>query len=209
MSDDKKTPQHCYVLALTEMENAFFDKVNPHFNSRYSSYNSVRQTTTTTLAKYDLALSEKTTYQDGQFVLISEVRHITGEIVNSSSYPLNCNNKPQEIGSEMTYARRYNRSMLCGIASEEDDDANGANDAPEQNVQKGKTALKQALNDLTKELNKLTDQDTAEHLIGLWQDMNADLKQARVDLPDFFVTVTKAKDEAKARIESAIETPFN
>jgi predicted metal-dependent hydrolase len=34
--------------------------------------------------------------------------------------------KPQEIGSALTYARRYSLSALLGIAADEDDDANAA-----------------------------------------------------------------------------------
>jgi hypothetical protein len=34
--------------------------------------------------------------------------------------------KPQEIGSALTYARRYSLSALIGIAADEDDDANAA-----------------------------------------------------------------------------------
>ena len=41
--------------------------------------------------------------------------------------------RPQEIGSALTYARRYSLSALIGIAADEDDDATGAEKAHRTN----------------------------------------------------------------------------
>ncbi len=41
-------------------------------------------------------------------------------------------NKPHDVGSYMTYARRYSLSAAFGLASDEDDDGNHANNTTEQ-----------------------------------------------------------------------------
>jgi len=68
-----------------------------------------------------------------------------------------------------------------------------------------KTALKQIIRDLTNELNLLTERDTLEHLQGLWGDAKEALVQSRIDMPDWFVEVEKAKDAAKVKISSGVE----
>lgn len=57
----------------------------------------------------------------GRFVLRYELRHISGEVV-SGSYPLPTTTRPQEMGSAITYARRYALCAATGVAPEEDDD---------------------------------------------------------------------------------------
>lgn len=124
---DKNTAKNDYVKALNEMKNAKMNCTNPFFKSKYADYVSVKAATDPALKKHNLAIAHKTTYDGELFLLISEVIHTSGEVVNLSVYPLNSSAKTQDIGSEMTYARRYNRSMLCGISSEEDEDGTHAN----------------------------------------------------------------------------------
>ena len=158
MSELKITSAAAYVSALQEMENAPFDKVNPHFKSRYATYNSVREITNRTLILYQLAICENIVYREGNSFLRSEVRHISGDVVNFSEYRLKDDTTDQQRGSALTYARRYNRSMLCGISSEEDDDGNEASAAPQKREKlKGPlqiTALKTQLNNCWRELDK-------------------------------------------------------
>jgi hypothetical protein len=63
------------------------------------------------------------TISDG--VLHTRLLHTSGQWI-ASEHPLPMSGKPQEIGSALTYARRYSLSALLGIAADEDDDANAA-----------------------------------------------------------------------------------
>lgn len=58
--------------------------------------------------------------ESGQPVLITRLMHTSGEWMESV-YPLHDYAKPQEMGSALTYARRYSLSSLLGIAAEDDD----------------------------------------------------------------------------------------
>jgi hypothetical protein len=58
-------------------------------------------------------------------VLVTRLGHASGQFIDSV-YPLPNSNKPHEMGSAITYARRYSWAAICGIAAEEDDDANAA-----------------------------------------------------------------------------------
>lgn len=57
--------------------------------------------------------------------LITRLLHSSGEWIESA-YELSEYEKPQEQGSEITYARRYALTAFLGIAAEQDDDGAGA-----------------------------------------------------------------------------------
>jgi len=60
---------------------------------------------------------------DGRFVLRYKLAHTSGE-VEGGDYPLPDPNRgtPQEIGSAITYARRYTLCSVVGLAPDKDDD---------------------------------------------------------------------------------------
>ena len=79
------------------------------------------------LAKNGLSFSAKPTLdEDGRFVLAYSLRHTSGES-DGGVYPLPSGN-PQQVGSALTYARRYILSAIVGVAAEEDDDGRAAKD---------------------------------------------------------------------------------
>jgi hypothetical protein len=60
------------------------------------------------------------------------IESVSGESI-VSSFPI-FGTKPQEVGSSMTYARRYNIQALLDLSTD-DDDGNLANSAPATKVQ--------------------------------------------------------------------------
>lgn len=83
------------------------------------------------LSKHALALTQTTRIQDGHLVLVTTLLHGSGEWV-ASEYPITSYARPQEQGSAITYARRYAVTALLGIAAEDDDDGQAAQDATPQ-----------------------------------------------------------------------------
>lgn len=85
------------------------------------------------LAKHGLAFIALPNISDGVFGLSYELRHESGESV-SGHYPLP-NSSPQEIGSAITYARRYALAAVTGVApGGDDDDAQKAQHAAVKSV---------------------------------------------------------------------------
>jgi hypothetical protein len=82
------------------------------------------------LGKHGLSFSAKPTLDAaGKFVLEYALRHSSGEF-DGGSYPLPTG-RPQEVGSAITYARRYALSAMTGIAPDGDDDGASAPDVPD------------------------------------------------------------------------------
>jgi hypothetical protein len=107
------------------MKNAAFDKQNPHYRNSYASLASVTDAIKGPLAANGLSYSQATEIREGGFVLLTTLMHSSGQWI-ASEYPLPSGAKPQELGSALTYARRYSLSALACIAADEDDDAEGA-----------------------------------------------------------------------------------
>jgi len=62
--------------------------------------------------------------EDGSYELVGTLRHESGESL-SGSLPL-IGRTPQEIGSAITYARRYLLGTVAGLVTEDDDDGHRA-----------------------------------------------------------------------------------
>jgi hypothetical protein len=112
--------------AQGEMDNAPMLSENPHFRSKYADLASIRNATVPHLAKNGLALFQSISAVNGSgLLLVTRLAHSSGQWVESA-YPIPLDSKPHIMGSAITYARRYSWAAICGIAAEEDDDANAA-----------------------------------------------------------------------------------
>lgn len=96
----------------------------------YADLADVSQTVLPLLGKHGLSFSSKPTLDErGQFVLAYVLRHAAGDS-DAGTYPLPTG-RPQDVGSAITYARRYALCSVTGIAAEEDDDGAAAPDVPD------------------------------------------------------------------------------
>lgn len=111
--------------AQAQMKAAAFNKVNPHFKNKYADLASVLDAIRKPLAENGLSVTQTTEIREGGFVLVTTLRHASGQWIGSE-YPLPMGAKPQELGSALTYARRYSLSAIACIAADDDDDAEAA-----------------------------------------------------------------------------------
>src|SRR6185503_4999668 len=101
------------------MENAIMNRINPHFKSKYADLAAIFDASRKPLSANGLAIVQ--TIENG--VIHTRLLHTSGQWI-ASEHPLPMSGRPQEIGSALTYARRYSLSALIGLAADEDDDAN-------------------------------------------------------------------------------------
>jgi len=73
----------------------------------------------------------KPTMLDGRMVLMYSLLHSSGER-EDGIYPLPQNATPQQLGSAITYGRRYCLCAVTGVAADEDDDGKAATVAEEK-----------------------------------------------------------------------------
>ena len=123
MNTSEQISELAAALAAAQgaMKNAVMNRTNPHFKSRYADLAAIWDAARQPLSANGLAVVQ--TIGDG--VLHTRLLHTSGQWI-ASEHPLPMAGRPQEIGSALTYARRYSLSALIGIAADEDDDANAA-----------------------------------------------------------------------------------
>jgi len=73
------------------------------------------------LKEEKLAVLQSPCIKDGHSVLNTLVVHESGDQHDFGDYPLGEYRKPQELGSAITYARRYSLCAIFGIAQEDTD----------------------------------------------------------------------------------------
>jgi hypothetical protein len=104
-------------------------KAGGEYSYNYSDLSSVIDATKEGLSSNGLAVTQLPEFQSERLVLHTKLMHSSGEIV-SCMWPLPPPHTPaQEMGSALTYARRYSMSAILGVASEDDDDGAAGNEA--------------------------------------------------------------------------------
>lgn len=96
--------------------------VNPHFKSKYADLPSIIEAITPALNEIGLTVTHRVVNSE----LVTTIR--IGEDGIDSCFPL-FGSKPQEFGSSITYAKRYNLGALLNLDIDDDDDGNVANSA--------------------------------------------------------------------------------
>lgn len=117
--------------AQAGMKNAALNKVNPHFKSRYADLAGIRDAVIPALTANGIAVVQ--TLDDtveGRCYVETRLLHTSGQWIESTC-PIPVVPDMQKMGSAITYARRYSLSAICGIAADEDDDANAASQTPQ------------------------------------------------------------------------------
>jgi hypothetical protein len=104
-----------------------------NYEYHYADLADVIEISKAILAKHNLAVSQMpTVFPNGNLVLVTRLMHKSGESIEAV-YPLPSGGKPQEMGSALTYARRYCYCAILGIAADADDDGEAAQHAAPQN----------------------------------------------------------------------------
>ena len=115
-----------FIQFQNEFQGLRPDSKNPFFKSTYISLDGILQTVRPLLSKYGLAVLQEAT-GDGEYIYIkTKLIHKSGEMLETDVLkmkPVEAN-KPQAMGSVITYAKRYHLGALLGICETVDDDAN-------------------------------------------------------------------------------------
>lgn len=91
------------------------------FSYKYADLTDVTEKAFPLLTKHGLSFLAMPTMMGDLFVLHYVLQHVGGETADGD-YPLPRQASPQEMGSAITYARRYALTAITGIAPGGDDD---------------------------------------------------------------------------------------
>ena len=108
---------------------------------------------------------------------------------------------PQEVGSLLTYYKRYALGAALGISTDDDDDGNGATQAPKRPAATPKSPAEMALENLRK-LSESNNLDPRKLAARFKNDYGLDIKEADVQTIQGFIGIIAdeaAVDEAAGR----------
>jgi hypothetical protein len=116
-----------FLKAQKAMKAAAKDKPNPHFKTKYATFESVLEAVMPPLWENGFVLTHQTERVAAGSLLITKITH-TSEQWIGTIFPISeeVASNPQKMGSALTYGKRYNTSSLTNVATEEDDDGNHA-----------------------------------------------------------------------------------
>jgi len=190
------------IKAYSEITSAEFDKVNPHFKSKYASLESVIKAVKPSLLKHGILYRQVSKYTENG-ICIETIFHGHGEELGTGEIFLPVDKRTaQGFGSALTYARRYSLSLACGIGSEEDDDGNQAEKEVGKKPVPKKTPVKKA-EPVKKEEPKT--EATEETFDEAWADIFLEATEKLIVIQDTREALTgfyKANKEAIGRLKS-------
>jgi hypothetical protein len=116
------------VAAQADLKPPKFDSSSTAFGGRpyrYASLASVVDAARTALGKHGIAVLQPVSAVDGRLVVHTMLAHTSGESWTSDPFAVPMASKMQDIGGQITYARRYSLSAALALAAEEDNDCDG------------------------------------------------------------------------------------
>ena len=114
--------------AQGEIANPAKESVNPHFRNISADLSSGINAIRAALSANGIAFTQLTRLAGDVLMVDTRLSHSSGQWIESEFPACRFPAKPQEVGSAITYARRYSLFACVGIAGE-DDDGEAANKA--------------------------------------------------------------------------------
>lgn len=162
---EKITPELIKALSSFQSEIRLIKKDgnNPHFRSTYSTLAALIDAIREPLTKNGMAITSY--FRDG--LVITTLWHESGGFIRSLYQLQGSYRKDQEMGSSITYAKRYNIAALLNLASEDDDDGEsapgkspqGKRPAPTQSIAQRRKVMVNQFG-----LHRITEQEICDHI---------------------------------------------
>lgn len=109
--------------AQSSMKTPEKDKQNPHFKNKYASLGSILSATKGALNSNGISLSQLLVEIGVRQFLVTTLMHSSGQWIRSYMYiRLDDKATAQQMGSFLTYAKRYSLCAILGVDADEDDD---------------------------------------------------------------------------------------
>lgn len=114
------------IKAKSEMRKPRKDGVNPHFKSKYTTFEELMLCVEEALVQNELDMIVEVLNKEDKVGCQITLYHSSGEFIGSDPFFIPSTQTAQGYGSSVTYVKRYCVEAFFGLAASEDDDANNA-----------------------------------------------------------------------------------
>lgn len=127
-----------FVAAWNACENPELDSENPHFRNRYASLKSTLKAVREACGPQGIAYVQQLRCMETEEGIDFSRRELRSyvtdgeDVMELSTFPVECPPNPQSFGSNLTYAKRQQAQADWGITGEPDDDGEAAAQTPRQ-----------------------------------------------------------------------------
>ncbi len=126
-ADDLGALAKALAKAQGEIKEALKDSQNPHFKSNYATLAATWEACRGPLSKHGLSVVQRGKVTPDGYVMRTRLLHESGQWIEGEVPCITGGrqqqNEMQQLGSAITYARRYGLASMVGVAPEGDDDA--------------------------------------------------------------------------------------
>jgi len=119
---EKSKLDEALAKAQDQFDTVVFDKVNPHFKSKFGSIAAINKATRPALSRNGLSLTQRFNRDPEGIILITRLGHESGELLESEILIIRANKTDQQLGASFTYMRRYSIIAILNVVAEEEDD---------------------------------------------------------------------------------------
>lgn len=191
--------------AQGQIKAAIKDAENPFFKSNYADLASVWNACREALSANGLAVTQVPDMIDGILHLRTTLMHASGETISGAMImQLSDKANAQQLGSLMTYYRRYALSAMVGVAPE-DDDGNSASEthvktkSSAQKFAEAKPGLEADIKALAASIEKAATQEAIQELIDENGQMIGDLGYSH---PNWHKALIQKIDKRRAELST-------
>ena len=191
-SVDKIFP--AFIKAQAEIGNPKKTKENTFFKAKYAELSDIIDMSKQVLHENGLCLIQSPEGNGQSITVTGRIIHTSGQWIEGAISLTPIKNDPQQAGSAITYARRYQISAMLNIA-QEDDDGNASSQPAQKpvTIQTKNPETEKAIKDLTDWIN--IEPAVFSDVQKLW----AEKQIAEKNLNGMKLAITKASDLQKAQ----------
>lgn len=157
-----------WVAALNELEDVIKDKVANagSYKYAYADLATAAQQARKVLAGHSLAVHQQAHGDSlGSVQVTTRAWHTSGQWIEAEPLVMPAKGGPQDVGSAITYCRRYALMSFLGLATEDDDGESAQKAAKEADKPH---PLSERVANVTQDMRRLT--DTAKEALKAWAD---------------------------------------
>lgn len=122
-------------LARIPIKDKSGNYTGKEYEYKYADLAAVIDSVIQSLSSNGLSMISSPHTVQGGVEVVTLLLHSSGQWVESEPLFMPCSTKPQDVGSAITYARRYQLSAMLNIASEDDDGRSAHDSDPEESAE--------------------------------------------------------------------------